>query len=112
MPKTWNPTARAVIRDDGSATFVPYLKSTDQVERWVAAGFDLVGAADRMDAFADAWGKFQTAEQASRRLTAFLVEQVELAMAQGVPADDMHLGRIAASQGAFDWTPPEAVPAA
>jgi hypothetical protein len=84
---------------------VPYLGNADQVQRWVAAGFDLDAAADRTD---DLVARFKAApdfDAADRLLQDHFSAETEIVLAQGVAADDADLYRISTSIRAFEYAP-------
>ncbi len=103
MQSNWDEGGRRVVHASGSYTFVPYLGSTSQVERWMAAGFDIGAAALRTD---DLVARFQSAsdfDTADRMLQDHFAAEARIAMEQGVAADDPDFHRIAQSCRAFEF---------
>lgn len=106
MQKNWDSESRRVIRADGTRLSVPYLLSTEQVDRWSAAGFDISAAAERVATFNLSFKETGTAKEAALALRDFFRSEADRAQGEGVSDWDVHFGRIAASASSYVWTRP------
>jgi hypothetical protein len=105
MQSRWDEGGRRVVRASGSHTFVPYLGSLDQVQRWIDAGFDLDAAAGRTDELVARFRAAADFDTADKLLQDHFAAEAEIALSQGVPEDDPDLHRIRRSTRAFEFAP-------
>lgn len=105
MQSSWDEEGRRVVHASGGHSFVPYLATSGQVARWVAAGFDLGAAATRADAFVEQFKSADAFEEADALLQRHVESEAAIAIDQGVPADDADFHRIASSVRAYVFEP-------
>jgi hypothetical protein len=109
--KFWDDERKQVIDRDGRRISIPFLIRPAQIARWTDAGYDVHAACDRNREFTPAWQAAADYKAASRMLMAFYETEMELALAQGVPADDPDIRLIATAPKAYMWEP-ATIPAA
>ncbi|MCU0826647.1 MAG: hypothetical protein MUE52_04410 [Tabrizicola sp.] len=92
-----------MVHASGRYTFVPYLGTAAQVDRWIAAGFDIEAAAERTEAFQSAFRAAPSLDAAEKILVDHFNAETRIAVDQGVAEDDPDLYRIATSVRAYEF---------
>ena len=105
MASSWDENGRRVVDDNGAYIYVPYLLSTDQVDRWVAAGVDLAGCARRSQTVLKSFRAASDVKSAYRILHDHFAHEGQIILSQGVATDDPDFHRIARSARAYEFDP-------
>lgn len=67
------------------------------VEQWGAAGYDVEAAAARHSTFLQDWRAAPSASEADQMVAAFFSAEIQIALSQGVAADDINLDYLRAA---------------